>query len=118
MAEATDAQMQAYADLRVRPRAEQFRDLRARCLDDKALIDDIYARAVGVNRWSDNRSDPPHLLQSGNSASPDDMLNYNSFIGLFEKFMAGTFADVTEANSAAALWAVLDRACVRSVGST
>lgn len=50
MAEATDAQMQAYADQRVRPRAEQFRDLRARCLDDKALIDDIYARAVGVNR--------------------------------------------------------------------
>lgn len=114
MAEATDAQMQAYANDRVRKHAEALRALRVEFLDDKAAIDDIYSRAVGLNRWTDARNDgPPHLLISGNSASPDDMLNFNSFISLFEKFMSGTFATVNEANSAAAQWTVLQRACVR-----
>lgn len=114
MAEATDAQMQAYANNRVRVRAEALRALRAGFLDDKAAIDDVYTRATGLNRWTDARTDgPPHLLISGNSASPDDMLNYNAFISLFEKFMTGTFATVNEANSAAAEWTVLQRACVR-----
>lgn len=117
MAEATDIQMQAFADQRLRPRAEQFRNLRLACADDRGAIDDVYARAVGNSRWTDARADgPPHILQSGNSASPDDLLNYNSFLALFEKFMAGTFADLGEANSAAANWAVLQDACVRSVG--
>ena len=117
MANATDAQMQRFADERVRLRAEQFRNLRAACLDDKAAIDDIYARAVSASRWNDARTDgPPHLLQSGNSANPDDALNYNTFIALFEKFMAGTFANLTEANSAAANWTTLQRAAVRPTG--
>lgn len=114
MPEATDIQMQQYANERMRPRAEQFRALRNACQDDKASIDDVYARATGTSRWNDARPDgPPHLLQSGNSASPDDVLNYNSFVSLFEKFMAGTFASVEEANSAAGLWTVLQDACVR-----
>lgn len=117
MAEATNAQMQQFANERVRRRAEQFRALRAACLDDIAAIDDIYARAVGADRWNDSRTDgPPHLLQSGNSANPDDMLNFNSFIQAFEKFMAGTFANVGEANAAAAQWAVLQDACVQPIG--
>jgi len=118
MPAANDAQMQQFANERVRVRAEQFRNLRIACADDVSAIDDIYARAVSASRWDDNRTDgPPHLLQSGDSASPDDMLNFNSFAQLFEKFMAGTFADVNEANSAAAQWAVLVDACVRPVES-
>ena len=116
MAAATDLQMQHFADERLRVRAEQFRALRIACSDDRGAIDDVYARAVSNSRWTDSRSDgPPHLLQSGNSASPDDMLNYNTFLALFEKFMAGTFSTVEEANSAAANWNVLIDACVRPV---
>lgn len=115
MAEATDIQMQNFADQRVRRRAEQFRDLRIACDDDRSSIDDIYARGAGVNRWEDSRDDgPPHLLQSGDSANPDDMLNFNTFIHLFEKFMSGTFESLGEANSAVNNWAVLRDACVRS----
>lgn len=114
MAEATNEQMQAYANERVRKRAEALRALRTGFLDDKSAIDDVYARAAGANRWTDARTDgPPHLLLAGNSASPDDILNYNAFISLFEKFLTGTFATVNEANSAAAQWTVLQRACVR-----
>ena len=43
----------------------------------------------------------------------DDTLVFNSFCDLLEKFFAGTFANVGEANSAAAQWAVLQDACVR-----
>lgn len=111
---ATDPQMQRFADERVRVFAERVRALRIRAADDKAAIDDIFERAAGDVRWNDARTDgPPHLLQSGDSANPDDMLVYNSFITLLEKFFAGTFATLNEANSAAAEWAVLQRACVR-----
>ena len=116
MAAATDIQMQQFANERVRPRAEQLRALLIACADDKASIDDIYARAVSASRWEDGRTDgPPHLLQSGDSESPDDMLNYNSAISLVEKFRTGTFADLNEANSFASLWAVLQDACVRAI---
>lgn len=117
MAEATNAQMQRFADERIRVRAEQFRALLIACQDDSNAMDDPYARAVGSDRWTDARTDgPPHLLKSGNSASPDDLLNFNTFIALFQKFMAGTFSTVEEANGAAANWAVLVDACVRPVG--
>jgi hypothetical protein len=116
MAEATDAQMQAFSDQRIRVRAEQVRALKSALADDKAAIDDCYARATGTSRWSDNRTDgPPHLLQSGNAANPDDLLNFNSFADLFAKFLAGGFSSLNEANSAAAPWAVLNRACVRAL---
>lgn len=114
--EATDQQMQRFADERVRVFAERARALRIEAADHKAAIDDVYARAVGSERWNDARTDgPPHLLQSGDSASPDDMLVFNSFISLLEKFFSGTFADLSEANSAADQWAVLQDACVRPV---
>lgn len=116
MAEATNAQMQAFADQRLRPRAEQFRALYLACLDDKAVIDDVYERAAGSNRWDDGRTDgPPHLLKAGNAASPDDVLNFNSFITRFIHLMEGTFPDLGTANGADEEWAVLQDACVRPV---
>ncbi len=116
MAEATNAQMQAYADQRVRVRAEQLRDLFNACADDKESIDDVYARASGSNAWADARTDgPPHLLQAGNSANPDDMLNFNALLALMAKLQTGTFASQGEANGFAAQLTVLLRACVRPV---
>lgn len=116
MPEATNAQMQKFSDERLRVFAELARAFKNSAADHRAAIDDIYARAVGTNRWTDARTDgPPHLLMSGNSASPDDMLNFNTFLALVEKFFAGTFASQAEANSAAANWAVLQDACVRPV---
>jgi hypothetical protein len=68
----------------------------------------VYARAASASAWADNRSplDPPHLLQAGNSANPDDFLNFNAFISALITFF--------ETDQAAA-WAVLLRACVRPV---
>lgn len=114
MPEATDQQMQVFADERLRRFAEQARALRLNAQDHKNAIDDIYARGVSANRWEDARTDgPPHLLQSGDAANPDDMLNFNTAITLIEKFFAGTFENVNEANGFAAAWAVLQDACVR-----
>ena len=62
MPEATNRQMQQFADERIRPRAEQFRNLRASCLDDKSIIDDVYARAIGTDRWNDSRNDGPPIF--------------------------------------------------------
>jgi hypothetical protein len=118
MAQATDAQMQQYANERIRPRAEQLRALFNACADDKAANDDVYARAISASRWNDARTDgPPRLLQSGNSANPDDMTNYNAALDLIAKFKAGTFASLAEANSFATMWAVILKACVRPAGS-
>lgn len=79
---ATDTQMQAYADQRIRVRAEAFRALLNGFRDDKAAIDSVYERAVSANAWNDARGDgPPKLL--GNQ----DMLNFNSFITLLLKLI-------------------------------
>lgn len=116
VAEAADQQMQVYSDQRVRPFAEQLRAIFITGADHQAAIDDIYARAVGNDRWEDNRTDgPPHLLQSGNAASPDDMLNFNTLLVRLAQLKNGTFANVSEANEFASLWAVLQDACVRPV---
>lgn len=107
MPEATNAQMQGYADNRIRVRAEALQVLLNQIRQDKAQIDDEYARATGSNAWADSRSDgPPHLLQAGNGANPDDFTNYNDFITALL-----TFFDVTKAGQ----WAVLQRSIVRSV---
>lgn len=122
---ATDPQMQAYADQRIRVRAEQVRALINSILDDKSGIDDVYARAVSASRWNDARTDgPPHLLQSGNSANPDDALNFNAFLSSMKWLLTGigagdvsTSGDTAAAFQAAvqAQWTVLNRACVRPV---
>lgn len=116
MAEATDTQMQQYANERVRPFAESFRGVLISARDHRSAIDDIYARAVGSVRWNDNRTDgPPHLLQSGNSASPDDMLNFNTFVSSLLDIIDGVGTDATNAANLRAAWAVLVDACVRPV---
>lgn len=116
MPEANNQQMQSYADARLRTFAELLRKLFVRATDHQAAIDDVYARAVGNNRWNDARTDGvPHLLMSGNSASPDDMLNFNSALVRIIQFKNGTFTTLGEANEFAALWAVLQDACVQPV---
>jgi len=120
MPEATDQQMQAFADQRIRPFAELCRQLYNLAADDKASIDDEYARATGLNRWNDARTDgPPHLLQSGNAASPDDFTNFNAFITAFKTVIDGTATGSDAANAAEmrSCWAVLMRACVRAPGA-
>lgn len=114
MAEATNAQMQRYADERIRPFAEHFRAVLAEAADHQAAIDDAYARAAGTDRWTDARTDgPPHLLKAGNSASPDDVLNFNSFVAALLDVIAGNGSDATNAATLRANWAVLQDACVR-----
>lgn len=117
MAEATDQQMQIYADQRIRPFAEAMRAVILGEDDDKLAIDDVYARASGTNPWSDNRTDgPPHLLQAGNGANPDDFLNFNAFISALSGIIEAADSTNDAANAAAlrSAWPVLRRACVRN----
>ncbi len=108
MADATNAQMQSFADARIRPFAEAARALLLSANDHKAALDDVYARASGTSAWTDARTDgPPHLLAAGNSASPDDVLNFNAFLTKLQTFFTST---------AASEWGVLARACVRPPG--
>ncbi len=114
MPAANNAQMQAFADQRVRTFAEQFRALLAAARDHKSAIDDVYARGVSNDRWTDGRPDGPlKLLISGNSASPDDMLNFNSFIAAFIDIIDGVGTDATNAATLRSNWQVLVDACVR-----
>ena len=109
MAEATNQQMQTYADTRLRPRAEQLRALVASMRDDKAAIDDVYARADGANPWTDNRTDgPPKLLAS------QDMLVYNAFATLLLACIDGT-ATTSDVGQLHSNLAVFQSACVRPV---
>lgn len=116
MPAATNAQMQTFANERVRPFAEQFRAVLAAAQDHKSAIDDVYARGVSNDRWTDARTDgPPKLLMSGNAANPDDMLNFNSFLAAFTEIMNGTNTANDAANAATMRtdWQVLVDACVR-----
>jgi len=114
MPAATDAQMQQFANERLRPFAERLRGVFAAAADHKAAIDDVYARAVSNSRWTDSRTDgPPHLLMSGNSANPDDMLQFNDLLTHLLHLRDGTFPDLATANAFAARWAVIQDACVR-----
>lgn len=95
---ATNAQVQAYVDNRLRVRAEQIRNLLIALEDDKNLIDDVYANVSDSPTWTDSRSDnPPHLL------GPNDVLAYNSFIS----------DAITALKGHGSYGAILD-ACVRS----
>jgi len=115
--------MQAYCDQRIRPRAEAIRLLLGQITDDLASIGDEYARAVSASAWTDNRTDgPPHLLQSGNSANPDDLLNYNAFGTALRNLVLGSSVAngssvAADAATVASTWPVLARACVRPVQS-
>lgn len=120
---ATNAQMQVYCDERLRRRAEQFRAVVAALRDDRSAIDDVYARAAQNpgTRWNDARTDgPPHLLQSGydgtTPASPDDVLNFNTFAAALCDILDGVGTDATNAANLRSCWAVLVDACVRPIG--
>jgi hypothetical protein len=118
MAVATDQQMQAFCDQRLRPFAEAARALLVAAEDDSAAIGSEYARATSASAWADARTDgPPTLLQSGNSANPDDLLNFNAWIVAFVAIINGTNTAQDAANAATlrANWAVLMRACVQPV---
>lgn len=111
MPQATDAQMQAYADQRLRPRAEQARALVASLRDDKASIEDIFDRAQNGDPWNDARTDgPPSLLVS------QDMLVYNSVAVLLLKCVDGT-ATLQEVADLNANWSQFMSACVRPIGA-
>lgn len=71
---ATDTQMQAYADQRIRVRAEAFRALLNGFRDDKAAIDDVYDRAANGSAWADARgstTNPDALVVSGSITASD-----------------------------------------------
>ena len=116
MAAATDPQMQQFADERVRVFAEAFRAVLIASRDHKSAIDAVYERGVSNSRWTDARTDgPPKLLISGNSANPDDMLNFNSFVAALTDIIDGAGSDATNAANLRSTWAVLVDACVRPV---
>lgn len=104
---ATNQQVQVYVDTRIRPRAEQFRNLVLACADDKTAIEDVFAAATQPTNWTDQRADgPPHLL------ALSDILVYNSIVSLFAKFVAGT-ATSQDVADFAGNWPVFQHACVR-----
>jgi hypothetical protein len=82
MPQATDAQVQRFANERVRPRAEQLIRLLNAVTDDRGAIDDIYDRLVNGAPWNDNREDGPPQLLTGS-----DVLAYNTFVANMIAFM-------------------------------
>ena len=100
MAIATDGQVQNYVNQRIRPHAEQVRNLVNALRDDKATIDDVYAALTQATpTWEDARDDfPPHLL------TRNDVLAVNAFITGFLAFI-----------DASAEYAIIIDACVRPV---
>jgi hypothetical protein len=111
MAEATDQQMQQYANERVRVRAEQCRALVNALNDDKLAIDDVFERAVGANPWADARTDgPPSLLNQ------QDILTYNAVATILLKCVDGT-ATLQEVSDLSANWPAFQSACVRPVNN-
>lgn len=113
MAIATDAQMQSYMDQRLRPRAEQARQLVRDLQDDVNSIADEFSRSSSGPLWGDARTDgPPHLLASGPTSSPDDLSNYNALAATLLAVIAGT-ATANQITSFPGQWAIFQRACVR-----
>jgi hypothetical protein len=75
MAAATNPQVQAFADARVRPHCELARSVALALTDDIAAIDDIYQNISGSPDWVD--ANPNHLPHT---MTPADMLAWNAFI--------------------------------------
>lgn len=109
MAQANDAQMQQYANERIRVRAEQARTFWNALADDQQAIVDIWDRAANGDPWNDSRQDgPPTLLDS------NDVLAYNVVSAVLRKCIAGT-ATAQEIADLAANWPTFQAACVRPV---
>ena len=113
---ATDAQMQTFCDVWLRPLSERFRGTYLFAKSAQAMDGDEYARAISTTAWADARTDgPPHLMQSGNGANPDDLLNFNAFAAALVAIIDGTNTAQDAANAATlrSNWTVLQRACVQ-----
>lgn len=109
MAQATDQQMQTFANERVRVRAEQLRTAINALRDDKAALDAVYDRAANGAAWNDARTDgPPKLLAS------QDMLVFNSVASLLLACIDGT-AVTGDVQQLHANWPVFQAACVRPI---
>lgn len=113
MANATNAQMQAYCDNRLRPFAEDCRALLAKAQDHLAAITDEFARSGAGPLWADTRTDPPHLLASGPGSSPDDVANLNQFLTDLIKFFTQLNNQTVSCRSGE--YGILLRAAVRPV---
>ncbi len=106
---ATDQQMQAYCDTRLRVRAEELRAAILGLRDDIAAITDVYDRALNGPAWNDARTDgPPSLLEG------QDILVYNAVANILVKCIDGT-ATLQEVSDLNANWPVFQSACVRPV---
>jgi len=107
MAQATDQQMQRYADDRIRVRAEQLRAIVNAFRDDRTQIADVFERANGGAAWNDARTDgPPNLLNS------QDVLNFDAVSTLFLKCIDGT-ATAQNVIDFHANFLIFQTACVR-----
>lgn len=108
MADATNDQIQRFANERLRPWAEHARALYLEAKDHQAVIDDIYealATHNNPNNWTDNRTDgPPHLLTA------NDVLALNTAIVAFIAAVEG--GDSSQFDDQ---WPVVLDACVRPV---
>lgn len=109
---ATDAQVQAFVDQRLRPRCEAYRALMASIQDDQNAISDVYAAVTEQNpTWTDNRTDgPPHLL------TPSDVAALNTIEAVLLKVNAGTATTADVTNMFGQL-PILEKACVRPLGT-
>lgn len=107
MPAATNAQVQAFVNNRVRSRCEQIRALYLACKDDKAVFDDVYANLTNSPTWTDVRPDsPPHLL------TPADLLAWNTFVtGLIALVEGGNTSDMAAAGPQ---YAKVLQGCVRA----
>lgn len=115
MAIATNAQVQTFADQRIRPQSELVRGLLADLQDSKAAIDDVYAACTQPTpTWTDTRTDgPPHLLV------PADVPSYNAFITAFIQVLTGSGEDQATksglVDSIRSAYPTLTKACVRPI---
>jgi hypothetical protein len=111
MAEATNEQVQAFADQRIRPRCEQIRNLYLACKDDVSAIGDVYENIAAGSDWTDTRTDnPPHLM------TPNDIIGWNQFISGLIQFYEASFPDLPAAGVGGAQYPVVLDCCVRGVG--
>ena len=99
MANATNQQIQAWMDIRYRPRCEAIRALYLQMKDDIAQKEDVYNALNSSPTWTDtNTSNPPHLL------IPNDFFDINAFE-----------TAIVAAIEAQSSYTIVQKACVRGV---
>jgi len=104
---ATNEQVQAFVNERVRPRCEQIRNLYLACKNDRAVFGDIYDNLTDNPTWTDQHSgNPPHLM------TPSDVLAWNTFLFGLVAFVEGTLTNENKAE-ASAQYPVIVNGCVR-----